>query len=166
MKDCYSLQSSKLWWQVLIKSFCFALFYQIIWRQRPEEKLENTKNFFFLNYAFFSMKYSNFGVFILRMAPVDDSRISNLNGSLKVFISYDLRKNIVFWHWCLFSCLFLNNSKIIQRAWNLDFHIFCKLCVQILKNLKNKAKRQSLRFISISLICSISNRTFSFKDAP
>ena len=42
------------------------------------------------------MKYSNFGVFISRMAPVDDSRISNLNGSLKVFISYDLRKNIVF----------------------------------------------------------------------
>ena len=33
------------------KSSCFALFYRNILRKRPEEKLENAKNLFFLYYV-------------------------------------------------------------------------------------------------------------------
>ena len=46
-------------------------------------------------------------------------------------------------------------SKVIQRICNLVFYILWELCVQILKNYKDKAKRPSLTFASMSLICPI-----------
>ena len=57
-------------------------------------------------------------------------------------------------------------SKTIQRVCNLVFHILWELRVQILKNHENKAKRTLLTFVSMFLICPISNGMFLSQSAP
>ena len=77
----------------------------------------------------------------------------------------------VFW-WAkhrsgIFDIIIQNGlSKIIQRICNLVFHILWKLCVQVLKNYEDKAKRQLLTFVSMSLICPISNGMFPSQSVP
>ena len=59
---------------------------------------------------------------------------------------------------CIFGKIIPNwLSETKQRFCNLVFHILGELCVQILKNHKNKATRLLLKFVSMSLKCPISN---------
>ena len=68
---------------------------------------------------------------------------------------------------CTFGKIIPNRlSNVIQRVCNEVFHILWELCVQILKNHEDKAKELLLKFVSMSLICTISNGMFPYQNAP
>ena len=68
---------------------------------------------------------------------------------------------------CIFGIIIPNwLSKVMQGVCNLVFHILWELRVQILKNHENKSKRPLLKFVSMSLICAISNGMFLSQSAP
>ena len=74
----------------------------------------------------------------------------------------------VFLEW-LFEKFALKNYKDLQPGFQFSVRTFVhilKLCVQILKNSEDKAKRSLLMFVSISLICPISNGMFPSQSAP
>ena len=78
-------------------------------------------------------------------------------------------KWVVWWakhRFSIFDIIIENGlSKIIQRICNLVFHIPWELCVQILKNYEDKAKRPLLTFVSMPLIYPISNGMFPSQKA-
>ena len=66
----------------------------------------------------------------------------------------------------IFGIINLNGlSKVIQNICNLVFHILWEFCVQMLNNYEDKAKRPLLTFVSMSLICPVSNERFPYQSA-